>query len=301
MRKTNPFAVAVLIAVVALVASGLVLPGAASAEVLSSGFLSLNSEPGDYVGQGQQLTFSTDNASFEGFNNFGGPDTPCVYFRVFSTGGSFWILSFAGADGAPLIPGVYEGATRWGCGLQGPGEPGLEVVGEGRGCNTLTGRFEIQEARFGPSGEILAFAATFEQHCEGADPALFGEIRVANPPTPLECGATINDQGLINRQTGQVTLRGTAPCNHVNDVEVSGTVTQLSGPGAVHASFFIGTSSALEWVVTFIADQHRRFIPTQPVLVHSRVTAIDAYYGTVVTAEAGAVVTLMPCSSGLCF
>ena len=103
MRRTNPLALAVLIAVVVVVASGLVLPGAvpASAEVLSSGLLSLNSEPGDSVGQGQQLTFTTDNASFEGFNNFGGPDTPCVNFRVFSTEGSFWILSFAGADGAP--------------------------------------------------------------------------------------------------------------------------------------------------------------------------------------------------------
>jgi hypothetical protein len=287
--------------IVLLVASGLALPPTpASAEVLSSGLLFLNSEPGDSVGQGQQLTLTTDNARFEGFNNFGGPDTPCVYFRVFSTEGSFWTLSFAGADGAPLIPGVYEGATRWGCGLQGPGEPGLEVVGEGRGCNALTGRFEIQEARFGPSGEIWAFSATFEQHCEGADPALFGEIRVANPPIALECGATINDQGLINRQTGQVTLRGTAPCNHVNDVEVSGTVTQGSGPGAIHASFVISTSSALEWVVTLAADQHRRFLLTQPVLVHSLVTATDAYYGTEVTAGAEAVVNLIPCSSSLC-
>jgi len=170
----------------------------------------------------------------------------------------------------------------------------LDVYGEGRGCNQLTGRFEVQEALFGPSGEIWAFAATFEQHCEGADAALFGEIRVANPPPPLECGLMINDQGTLYSRTSLVTVRGTTPCNRVNDVTVSGTVTQGSGPGAVRASFVTQNSSALEWIVTVAADNHRRFLRTQPVLVHALVTAVDAYYGTEVTlAEAEASVTLM--------
>jgi hypothetical protein len=34
----------------------------------------------------------------------------------------------------------------------------------------------VHELTYGPSGAVLSFAAEFEQHCEGASPALFGAI-----------------------------------------------------------------------------------------------------------------------------
>jgi hypothetical protein len=34
---------------------------------------------------------------------------------------------------------------------------------------------------FASTGELLTFEATFEQHCEGFDPALFGRIRIEIP------------------------------------------------------------------------------------------------------------------------
>lgn len=69
---------------------------------------------------------------------------------------------------------AYENATRYP--FQSPTLPGLDVSGDGRGCNTLTGRFDILEISYA-SGQISSFAADFEQHCEGGTPALFGSVR----------------------------------------------------------------------------------------------------------------------------
>ena len=43
--------------------------------------------------------------------------------------------------------------------------------------DTLSGQFVVLEAVYGSSGEVERFGADFEQHCEGATPALFGSIR----------------------------------------------------------------------------------------------------------------------------
>jgi hypothetical protein len=48
----------------------------------------------------------------------------------------------------------------------------------------LTGSFEVLEAVYTPSGEVDRFAADFEQHCEGGEPALHGAVRF-NSTVPL--------------------------------------------------------------------------------------------------------------------
>lgn len=63
-------------------------------------------------------------------------------------------------------------------------QAGLSFSGNGRGCNRLTGRFDVLEAVYGLSGQVVSFAADFEQHCEGGTPALYGQIRY-NSNVPL--------------------------------------------------------------------------------------------------------------------
>lgn len=65
--------------------------------------------------------------------------------------------------------------------FEAPGAPGLDFSGDGRGCNKLSGRFTVSEGRYGPQGLIRSLRARFEQHCEGAAPALRGEVRVTFP------------------------------------------------------------------------------------------------------------------------
>src|SRR5262249_42878490 len=84
----------------------------------------------------------------------------------------------------------YENATRFP--FNSPTKPGLSVDGDGAGCNELTGRFEILELVTDSSDDVQRFAADFEQHCEGGEPALFGVVRYnsdvaadAPPPTPV--------------------------------------------------------------------------------------------------------------------
>ncbi len=78
-----------------------------------------------------------------------------------------------------------------------------------RGCNTLTGRFEVLEAVFGPLGYIERFHATFEEHCEGASPAVFGEVLIVNPPPPPRTVTLVLDRnGVVKRVTGTATVHG---------------------------------------------------------------------------------------------
>jgi len=132
--------------------------------------LYLNSEPGDYIGRGLTQTFTEANALFTPQRN----DHDGVGVWLDTEG--FWNADFAGVDGSTLLPGPYEAAERFP--FESPGHPGLDVFGDGRGCNTLTGRFDVLEALYAADSSVERFAADFEQHCEDNLPALFGSLRV---------------------------------------------------------------------------------------------------------------------------
>jgi len=132
-------------------------------------FLYFASDAGDSVGLGQTFTLTSADGSITGSG------WPNGVFVMFTGASSQWNLGFAPPAGVPLAPGVYESATRRG--FQAPIEPGLSVDTIGRGCNTLTGRFEVLELQLGPAGELQVLALDYEQHCNGAVPALFGSIR----------------------------------------------------------------------------------------------------------------------------
>src|SRR6266404_167468 len=134
--------------------------------------LFLNSQASDYIGQGEGRLITPADGTFTASRNLN--NGVSVDFAG-SAPGDFWSLDFAAPMGTTLVPGAYEGATRWP--FQAASSPGLSVYGDGRGCNTLTGRFVVLEATYGADGKVESFAADFEQHCESAAPALFGSIR----------------------------------------------------------------------------------------------------------------------------
>jgi hypothetical protein len=168
---------------VPLVAGMLTYAGPAQAQTTS---LTLNSQPGDFIGQGQTLTLTTNDGTFSARQNT--PNSVSIFFLGFQAG-SFWGLDFAAPQGAPLSVGVYEGATRFP--FETPTSPGLSVDGDGRGCNTLTGRFEVLQVNVDTAGNVTNFAADFEQHCEGSSAALFGSIRINAGPIAELCRSTV--------------------------------------------------------------------------------------------------------------
>jgi len=209
-----------LAAATAALALTLALPRTAHAQ--DESFYSFVSDPGDYVGNGQADSFTPDSSSFtssysDNRNHFSA--------FLFPFAGGFWMLDFAAPAGQPLAPGIYENATRWP--FQEPGVPGLAVFGNGIGCNMLTGRFEVLEAVFGPFGYVERFHATFEQHCEGIEPALRGELRIVNPPPPpvLTISLAPAGKGGVDR-AGKATIRGTVTCNSATTVNVLAELRQ---------------------------------------------------------------------------
>jgi len=155
---------------------------ASSAASAAGTALYFKSEPGDYIGGGQEFVITASDATFAASTNYAGGVSVSV--TNFTQGNSlFWYLDFAAPNNQPLALGTYQGATRFP--FQAPTAPGLSVYGDGRGCNTSTGSFTIRELSVDPvSSKVASFAADFEQHCEGGAPALFGSIRI-NSDVPL--------------------------------------------------------------------------------------------------------------------
>jgi len=149
---------------------------AATTSVLITG------DQGDFISGGQLQFFTPADGAFVARKNAG--NGVSIQFNT-PTFDHFWLLDFAAADNQPLTPGLYADAVRF---PFSAGQNGLSVSGDGRGCNTLTGSFEVKEVAYGAGDAILSFRATFEQHCEGFAPAARGEVRY-NATVPIEIAA----------------------------------------------------------------------------------------------------------------
>lgn len=253
-------------------------------------FLSYTSEPGDYIGQGQSRVFTPAESSFSSMIS---QDNREIAVTVFPAG-SFWHLHMAAPEGQKLLPGVYEGATRWP--FQVPSTPGLDFSGDGRGCNTSTGRFEILEAVYAPFGYVERFHATFEQHCEGSTPALFGEIRIVNPPPPppLTLDMTLDRKGKVQRVNGAATVGGTIQCSQAATVQLSGTVTQRASRSALASGFFSIAVQCSATPSTWSARVASQGIPFNagPAQVDATASATDPNFGLPITLQRSALIHL---------
>ena len=199
----------------------------------------MNSEAGDYIGQGLQQMFTPSDGTFVAARNFDNGVS-----IGFNGGMVTWNLAFAAAGDAVLVPGSYENATRWP--FQSPTGAGLDVSGSGRGCNVVAGRFDILEAVYGPGGQVLRFAADFEQHCEGLEPALFGAVRyhstIAAPPVqlpPARCASHITSLADLG-----AAVDGLAASTQTKN-ELSNTLQQAAQSG-------VDPSMARRWIGTFM-------------------------------------------------
>jgi hypothetical protein len=133
--------------------------------------ISLHSEVGDYIGRGLDYVLSPDDLPFELYRSFWG-----------SVSGALGVFhfDFQPQEGTTFGVGSYPMAKRF---LVHDGSaPGMEVWVSGpssRTCFHVTGRFEVLEfAVDSYDGTIQRLAINFEQHCNGAGPALLGAIRI---------------------------------------------------------------------------------------------------------------------------
>ena len=118
--------------------------------------LVMHSEPGDWIGDGQDYNFTALDGDFSAFRQDDNSVSITFGFHI-------WNLKFVAPGYAPLKPGIYDGARAPGF----PDMPGLEVMGDGRAPSSIVGSFEIKKIIYGEDHAIVAFWATFEQRSDG--------------------------------------------------------------------------------------------------------------------------------------
>jgi len=145
--------------------------------------LLLTGDPGDYISGGRTYFYTPADGLFTVNRNYHNGVSLSFHTPSYS---HWWYVDFSAPGQQSLAVGVYSGALRFP--FEGS-QAGLDVSGDGRGCNTLQATFEVKEVTYGSSGAVLSFWATFEQHCEGFAPAARGEIRY-NATVALELTTT---------------------------------------------------------------------------------------------------------------
>lgn len=232
--------------------------------------LLLTGDPGDYISGGRTHFFTQADGTFTARINPANGVSLAFNTPGFS---HWWYLDFAAPGKQFLTPGVYTGAVRYPYPYTVSGVPGLSVSGDGRGCNTLTGSFEVKEVVYGSSGTVQSFRATFEQHCEGLAPAARGEIRYnATVPIEITAPATIS---VLERQSLSFA---------VTAADTLGRSVSLSATGIPPGAFFAdnGNNTAnFTWVpaegqagVYTMAFQGRNGVDVET--VHTTITVLAA-------------------------
>jgi Calx-beta domain-containing protein len=203
-------------------------------------FLTLNSQPGDYIGQGQQYSFTPADGTFTIIPTYANGIE--MVFRSFD-GTQFWELMVGPGGTQKLLHSVYEGATEYE--FQSQPMPWIEFFGDGRGCDRDRGRFLISDLSFTATGDVARFAADFEQHCEGAAPALYGSLRYQSSVTAIprvSVGNATVLKGNAGSNTGRVILSLSMPSTQPVTVQYT-----TADSAAVQGTDYLSSSGSVEF------------------------------------------------------
>jgi hypothetical protein len=134
----------------------------------------VESSPGDYIGGGRTYTYTKANSVIT-------VGTTANRANLSIRGDEDWDATFAEpSSNQQVTTGYWENLGRYPFNV-----PGLSFTGEGRGCNTLLGRFIVDQISF--TGSTLStLTLRFEQKCEVSGQPLRGFLRydAADPTTP---------------------------------------------------------------------------------------------------------------------
>lgn len=159
--------------------------------------LTLQSDTGEFVGQGQSYNLSGNLSIGQQFGTTG------ARFN-YDDGNLDWSLTFW-ADSGPIAVGSYPVATDFGSN----GTARLDISGNGRASSRHFGSFDVHEVEFDGS-TLIRFAASFVQYTSSKSPALRGTIDYRSTHT-TESGVIIND---TDTDGGRLTVTGTTtPAN----------------------------------------------------------------------------------------
>ncbi len=144
--------------------------------------LFFDGDSGDYIHSGRDLITAATFTEASNTDHVGFDITPDDEGQ-----GLWWWLDFSSEELAePLAVGEYLDAERYP--FEAAQKPGLDVSGDGRGCNMLSGKFLIDQIDW-QGNALVRFRAAFEQHCEQGTAALRGCINYEAGSDPGSAGA----------------------------------------------------------------------------------------------------------------
>ena len=201
----------------------------------------IQGQPGDYISQGQNISFnSTDlNVTATLFENSQGlVDWVRILFQgtvdnVIRTWFFDFNTRFLPGDPA-FAPGQYLNAERASSGI--PGHPGLDISGDGRGSNQVSGSFTVNAADFDytnpNSPTITDLSISYVQHSENSAPALTGTLyfNFANAPATTSVPPGIFENANEGIDTVQTSLDGYVLPTNMENLTLTGSAN-LSGNG----------------------------------------------------------------------
>jgi hypothetical protein len=257
----------------------------------SPGSLTMQSPPGEYLGQGQNYSYSRPQDQVWanlGFNH------SVVFGTVNGLNGDRWSLQFSAPDNQPLQDGQYLDAQ--GAPFQQAGHPGISVFSFAT-CQTITGQFDVLDIEY-TNNTLTRADITFEEHCNGAAAALTGEFIYTPPPQlpALSFNVKIHHLGTVDSANNIVKASGTVTCNQYVWTMVSAQLTQGSGANASQAFAFTNVSckpgTATAWTIT--ANPFTPFKPG-PATASAYASGEDGYTSTEATSPtANGTVLLIP-------
>src|SRR3954453_7354539 len=255
--------------IAALALTGLLaLPAAAHAATATA--VSMLSDHGDYIGQGQPRFFYPGNGSVTLSGNAGG-----VTVNVSGgTAGDYYTMEFAAPSGQNLAPGFYTGAQR--AAFRQAGRPGIDIYGDGRGCNTDSGIFEVRDIHTDANGAVDRLWIIYEQHCEGGVAATWGEVQVNEPAPagPLPSPSVVRwppiDAGR-GAQTVPVTVVASSP--------VAFAGTSVGGPNPGDFPVREDDCSGHSLIAGATCQVWVRFVPSAPGNRDAALTLVDSAGG----------------------
>ncbi len=168
-----------LIAAITVASAGLV-PGSAQAaaatavSVSSTAVITVFSEDGDLIASGSQQEFDASNATITGSATSHELDLTASG----GTSGNTFSFDIAPPRGHVFAAGEYLNVQQ--TTVRQAGHPGLDITSTYESCSSDTGSFEVRAIAMSGTA-IRSLDLLYEQHCDGAVGALFGEIRFGKP------------------------------------------------------------------------------------------------------------------------
>jgi hypothetical protein len=180
MAQSTARSILVAIACLALAACGNpARPSTAQFENYT--FLSLVSEPGEFIGRGKTYEYRLGDGTWTArFDHAYGFEHVVVGIANYDRHSPFgWSFDFVAPKGQKLTLGTYENVQEFPS--PDSGHAGIGVTGPGS-CSSISGSFTVQQLVLESDETLDRFRATFTVYCGGTSAALRGTVSVVTNP-----------------------------------------------------------------------------------------------------------------------